>query len=77
MLAASGYPGMKIMQFAFDRREPGNYLPYTYPAQQRGLHRHARQRHHRGLAADCQPPRMWHYACRYLRCTPEAPSLRP
>ena len=32
MLAASGYPGMKIMQFAFDRREPGNYLPYTYPA---------------------------------------------
>ncbi len=32
MLAASGYPGMKIMQFAFDSREPGNYLPYTYPA---------------------------------------------
>ena len=31
MLAASGYPGMKIMQFAFDSREPGNYLPYTYP----------------------------------------------
>ena len=30
MLAASGYPGMKIMQFAFDSREPGNYLPYTY-----------------------------------------------
>ena len=22
---------MKIMQFAFDSREPGNYLPYTYP----------------------------------------------
>ena len=31
MLSASGYPGMKIMQFAFDSREPGNYLPYTYP----------------------------------------------
>ena len=31
MLAESGYPGMKIMQFAFDSREPGNYLPYTYP----------------------------------------------
>ena len=30
MLVASGYPGMKIMQFAFDSREPGNYLPYTY-----------------------------------------------
>ena len=25
-------PPLKIMQFAFDRREPGNYLPYTYPA---------------------------------------------
>ena len=27
----SGYPGMKVMQFAFDSREEGNYLPYTYP----------------------------------------------
>ncbi|MBR2640789.1 MAG: 4-alpha-glucanotransferase, partial [Oscillospiraceae bacterium] len=27
----SGYPGMKIMQFAFDSREEGNYLPHTYP----------------------------------------------
>ena len=27
---ASGYPGMKILQFAFDPREPSNYLPYTY-----------------------------------------------
>ena len=42
MLAASGYPGMKIMQFAFDSHEPGNYLPYTYPLQQCGLHRHPR-----------------------------------
>ena len=32
MLAESGYPGMKIMQFAFDSRESGNYLPHTYPA---------------------------------------------
>mgnify|MGYP002294850803 CR=1 FL=1 len=31
MLAESGYPGMKIMQFAFDSRESGNYLPHTYP----------------------------------------------
>ena len=30
MLSASGYPGMKIMQFAFDSRESGNYLPHTY-----------------------------------------------
>ena len=26
----SGYPGMKVLQFAFDPREPSNYLPYTY-----------------------------------------------
>jgi 4-alpha-glucanotransferase len=30
LLKASGYPGMKILQFAFDSREPGGYLPYTY-----------------------------------------------
>ena len=27
----SGYPGMKVMEFAFDSREPGNYLPHLYP----------------------------------------------
>jgi len=30
LLKASGYPGMKILQFAFDSREPGGYMPYTY-----------------------------------------------
>ena len=28
----SGYPGMKVMEFAFDSREAGNYLPHLYPA---------------------------------------------
>ena len=28
----SGYPGMKVLQFAFDLREPANYLPHTYTA---------------------------------------------
>ena len=28
---ASGYPGMKVMQFAFDSREQSNYLPHLYP----------------------------------------------
>ena len=28
---ASGYPGMKVMQFAFDSRETADYLPHTYP----------------------------------------------
>ena len=27
----SGYPGMKVMQFAFDSRESGDYLPHNYP----------------------------------------------
>lgn len=26
----SGFPGMKILQFAFDNRESGNYMPETY-----------------------------------------------
>lgn len=30
LLAQTGYPGMKIIEFAFDSREEGNYLPYTY-----------------------------------------------
>ncbi len=28
----SGYPGMKVLQFAFDSREGSDYLPHTYPA---------------------------------------------
>lgn len=31
LLADSGYPGMKVLQFAFDSREPSDYLPHTYP----------------------------------------------
>ena len=27
----SGYPGMKILQFAFDSRETADYRPHTYP----------------------------------------------
>ncbi len=27
---ASGFPGMKVLQFAFDSREPSEYLPHTY-----------------------------------------------
>ncbi len=28
---ASGFPGMKVLGFAFDSREPSEYLPHTYP----------------------------------------------
>ncbi len=31
LLADSGYPGMKVLQFAFDSREAADYLPHTYP----------------------------------------------
>ncbi len=30
MLADSGYPGMKLFQFAFDSREESDYLPHNY-----------------------------------------------
>ncbi|MDE7261947.1 MAG: 4-alpha-glucanotransferase, partial [Oscillospiraceae bacterium] len=31
LLEASKLPGMKVLEFAFDAREPSNYLPHTYP----------------------------------------------
>lgn len=30
LLEESGYPGMKVLQFAFDHREPSDYLPHNY-----------------------------------------------
>ena len=30
LLADSGLPGMKVLSFAFDAREPSDYLPHTY-----------------------------------------------
>lgn len=30
LLADSGFPGMKVLQFAFDWREPSDYLPHNY-----------------------------------------------
>ena len=70
MLAESGYPGMKIMQFAFDSRESGNYLPHTYPRNSvvyTGTHDNVTTEGWRtnSSAEDVA------YACRYLRCKPE------
>ncbi len=31
LLADSGLPGMKVLEFGFDPREPSDYLPHTYP----------------------------------------------
>lgn len=30
LLADSGFPGMKVLEFAFDSRDESNYLPHTY-----------------------------------------------
>jgi 4-alpha-glucanotransferase len=30
LITKTGYPGMKVLQFAFDAREESNYLPHTY-----------------------------------------------
>ena len=30
LLADSGLPGMKVLEFAFDRREQSDYMPHTY-----------------------------------------------
>ncbi|MGM9661619.1 MAG: 4-alpha-glucanotransferase [Oscillospiraceae bacterium] len=30
LLEESGFPGMKVLEFAFDSREPGDYLPHNY-----------------------------------------------
>ncbi len=32
MRDASGFPGMKVLEFAFDSREPSDYLPHNYSA---------------------------------------------
>ncbi len=32
MHSAAGFPGMKVLQFAFDSREPSDYLPHNYTA---------------------------------------------
>ena len=31
LLAETGFPGMKVLQFAFDSREGSDYLPHNYP----------------------------------------------
>ena len=32
LLQDSEFPGMKVLEFAFDSREPSDYLPHTYPS---------------------------------------------
>ena len=31
LLKECGYPGMKVLEFAFDSRDGGDYRPHSYP----------------------------------------------
>ena len=68
MLAASGYPGMKVLQFAFDSRESSDYLPHTYPRNSvvyTGTHDNTTTQDWQHSAAQTDVDN----ACRYLACT--------
>ncbi|MDR0889210.1 MAG: 4-alpha-glucanotransferase [Oscillospiraceae bacterium] len=65
LLAFSGFPGMKVLEFAFDSREPSNYLPHRYERNcicYTGTHDNA------PLAAwwESVPPSTRDYAAEYL-----------
>ena len=45
MVKESGYPGMKVLQFAFDSREESDYLPHNYERNCVVYTRNTRQRY--------------------------------
>ena len=67
---ASGFPGMKVLGFAFDSREPSDYLPYNYTRNSvcyTGTHDNMTMRQWLETAsADSLA-----YATEYMRLTPE------
>ena len=68
MLQASGYPGMKVLQFAFDSREESDYLPHTYHRNSvvyTGTHDNTTTQDWQHSAAQTDVD----YACEYLACT--------
>ena len=67
---ASGYPGMKVLQFAFDSREPSDYLPHTYTACSvcyTGTHDNMTTRQW----LETGTPEMQQYATEYMRLSKE------
>ena len=67
---ASGYPGMKVLQFAFDSREPSDYLPHTYTANSvcyTGTHDNMTTRQW----LETGTPEMQRYATEYMRLSKE------
>ena len=74
LLKVSGFPGMKILQFAFDAREPSNYLPHTYEKNcvvYTGTHDNDTL--HGWTKSAC--PEDVQYACRYIDYSPDRGSL--
>ena len=66
----SGYPGMKVLGFAFDSREPSDYLPHTYTANSvcyTGTHDNMTTRQW----LESGTPEMQKYAAQYMRLTEE------
>ena len=60
-----GMPGMKVLQFGFSNKGAHTHLPQQLHARDRGLHRHARQRHDAGMVErrrakrNGRPSRLW------------------
>ena len=70
LLQQSGYPGMKVLGFAFDSREPSDYLPHTYPENSvcyTATHDNMTTRQWFETAADDAVE----YAAEYMHLTPE------
>ncbi len=67
---ASGYPGMKVLEFAFDSQEPSDYLPHTYTSNTicyTGTHDNMTMRQWLETAT----PEALAYATAYMHLTPE------
>jgi len=65
---ASGYPGMKVLGFAFDSREPSDYLPHNYNRNSvcyTGTHDNMTMRQW----LDTAEPDAVDYACSYMHLT--------
>ena len=66
----SGWPGMKVLEFAFDSCEPSDYLPHTYPCNSvcyTGTHDNMTMRQWFETAS----PEAVAYATEYMRLTEE------
>ncbi len=66
----SGFPGMKVLGFAFDSREPSEYLPHMYPANSvcyTGTHDNMTMRQWFDTASEDAVA----YACEYMCLTPQ------